>query len=244
MKKIALTTVEHGVMIVLMTEGRAVKQADLKNRYGLAVKKQHRQKLVEVGLVEVKSKPQITFALTKKAWAWLSQELTAPIPKGTVGLGPLYAALGVIGKLAKHLGLSLEEAMNVQVLPPGGDIREPEWIEADESLARALQDIPVFTRALTRLRDAAKGDLVDEIDSTELSADLIFQHVQLAARKRSLVLEGQVGAEAAYDPVLFYSDDDVRFGAPVRIRKPTVTRGNGNKTIIVQPGLADAIHDI
>ena len=100
-----------------------------------------------------------------------------------------------------------------------------------------------MTCALSRLRNAAKGGLEEEIDGAELSADLVFQHVRLAARKRSLALEGQIGTEAAYDPVLFYSDDDVRLGAPIRIRKPTVTRGQGKKRIIVQPGVADAIHN-
>ena len=221
-----------------------MKQADFEKVYGLAVKKQHRQNLADMGLIEVKDKPHITYALTNDGWTWVSQELTAPKPKGSMGLGPLYATLSVIDRLAKRLRLPLEEAMKADHASPEGDIREPEWIEADESLARALQDIPVLTRALTRLRDAAKGDLEEEIDGAEFSADLVFQHVRLVAKKRSLALEGQIGAEAAYDPVLFYSDDDVRLGAPIRIRKPTVTRGQGKKKIIVQPGFADAIHNI
>ena len=244
MKEIALTPVARGVLIILMTQGKPVKQADFEKVHGLAVKKQHRRNLAEMGLIEIKEKPHIAYSLTNDGWTWISQELTAPKPKGSIGLGPLYAALGVIERLARRLGLPLEEAMKVDRSLPGGDIREPEWIEADESLARALQDIPVLTRALSRLRDAAKAGLEDEIDGVELSADLVFQHVQLAARKRSLALEGQIGAEAAYDPVLFYSDDDVRLGAPIRIRKPTVTRGQGKKRIIVQPGLADAIHNV
>ena len=109
-------------------------------------------------------------------------------------------------------------------------------------LARALQDISVFSSALSRLREAAKGTLEKEIRRTDLSANLVFQNVQLAARKRALDLDGAAGSEASFDPVFFYSDEDIKPGAPVRIRKSPVTRGQGKKKIIIQPGLAEAIH--
>ena len=111
MKQIALTPVERGIVIILMTRGKPVKQADFEKVHGLAVKKQHREKLVNIGFIEVKNKPQITYALTKEGWAWVSQELTVPKPKGSMGLGPLYAALGAIARLTKRLGVPLEEAL-------------------------------------------------------------------------------------------------------------------------------------
>ena len=132
MKEIALTPVARGILIILMTQGKPVKQADFEKVHGLAVKKQHRHKLADMGLIEVKDKPHITYALTNEGWTWVSQELTAPKPKGSMGLGPLYAALSVIDRLAKRLGLPLAEAMKVDHSSPEGDIREPEWIEADE----------------------------------------------------------------------------------------------------------------
>jgi DNA-binding PadR family transcriptional regulator len=224
-----------------MTQGRPVRQAEFAAKHGLKVKKQHRQKLEELGLIQVEHVPQITYSITQKAWAWLSQERARPVPRHSARFGPLYVTFGVIETLARRLGITLEEAMNVAAAKD--DIREPEWIDADEYLARALQDISVFTGHLNRLREAAGRNLGEKIDRVELSAELVFQHVQLAARKRSLALEGQIGAEAAYDPVLFYSDDDLICGAPVRIRKPTVTRGHGKNRIIVQPGFAVAMID-
>jgi hypothetical protein len=241
MTQIALTPVERGVLIVLMAQGEPTTQADFKNRHGFEVKKNHRLKLAEAGLIEVAGKTQYTFTLTKDGWEWLSQELTAPPPEGSKGLGPLYAALGAINRLVKRLGLPVEEALKAGETPAHSDIREPEWIEADESLARALQDIPVFTRALNRLRNSGGAGLKDEIDQAELSADLVFQHIKLASKKRALALEGQVGEEVAYDPVHFSSHDDVNLGDRVRVRKPMVTRGQGKQKIIVQLGLADAL---
>jgi len=242
MDDIALTPVERGILFVLMAHNQPLTQAGLKKRHGLEVKKNHRLKLQALGLIEVTAKPAFTLALTKKGWAWLEAELTAPKPAGSMGLGPLYAVLGVVSRLTKRLGLPLEEALGPDGSAPKPEIRQPEWIEVDESLARALQDISVFSSALSRLRGAAKGALENEIKRADLSANLVFQNVRLAARKRALDLDGAVGSEACFDPVFFFSDEDIKPGAPVRIRKSPVTRGQGKKKIIIQPGLAEAIH--
>jgi hypothetical protein len=240
----ALTPVERGILFILMAQGQPVRQAGFKSAHGLTVKRTHRQKLEEQGLIEVSEAP-LAFALTKRGWAWLSAETGAQKPKGVLGLGPLYAALGVIGQLTGRFGLPLEEALAANGPMPGlapPAIRQPEWIEVDESLARALQDIAVFSAALSRLRESAKGALEQEIRRAELSANLVFQNVRVAARKRGLDLDGTVGSEASFDPVSFYSNEDIELGAPVRIRKSPVTRGQGKKKVIIQPGVAEAIH--
>jgi hypothetical protein len=240
----ALTPVERGILFILMAQGQPVRQSGFKSVHGLAVRKGHRQKLEEQGLIEV-SKAPFAFALTKSGWAWLSAETAAQKPKGLLGLGPLHAALSAIGQLANRLGLPLEEALASNEPPPDAPpptIRQPEWVEVDESLARALQDISVFSAALSRLRESAKGALEHEIKRAELSANLVFQNVRVAAKKRGLDLDGTVGAEASFDPVSFYSNEDIELGAPVRIRKSPVTRGQGKKKVIIQPGVAEAIH--
>ena len=231
----ALSPIERGILIVLMAQCRPVAQPELKKVHGLNVKTNHRRKLIEQGLIEVSGKNPFTLTLTKKGWQWLQKELTAPKPKGAMGLGPLYAALGFIDKLLRKVGLTLEDALT------SDGPRPTEWIEADEYIARALQDIPVLGRTLTRLREAANGSLHDAIEKSELAAELVVQHVRLAGMKRALVLDGEVGAETAFDPVRFLSDDDVAFGDPVKIRKPPVTRVQGANKILVQPGLADQI---
>jgi hypothetical protein len=240
----ALTPVELGILFILMAQGQPVKQSGFKSEHGLAVKRGHRQRLEEQGFIQVSENP-FTFALTKKGWTWLEGEAAAPKPAGIMGPGPLCAALGAIGQLAGRLGLPLEEALasnDPPPDPPSTAVRQPEWIEVDESLARALQDIAVFSAALSRLRESAKGALESEIKRAELSANLVFQNVRVAAKKRALDLDGTVGSEASFDPVFFYSNEDIELGAPVRIRKSPVTRGQGKKKVIIQPGVAEAIH--
>jgi hypothetical protein len=252
----ALTPVERGILFILMAHGEPLRQTDLAAEHGLRIKRHHRLKLRDLGLIAVSSKPPFTLTLTKKGWAWLEAELAAPKPGGSIGAGPLHAVFGVVNRLTKHLGLTLEAALVLDgssaslaaanasppAPPPSTDIRPPEWIEADELLARALQDISVFSSALSRLREAAKGALESEIKRVGMAANLVFQNVELAARKRALVLDGAAGSETSFDPVFFHSDEDIRPGAPVRIRKSPVTRGQGKKKIIVQPGIAEAIH--
>jgi hypothetical protein len=93
MKEIVLTPVERGILIILMTQGKPVNQAGFKKAYGLDAKRNHRLKLENFGLIEVQGTRTFSYKLTKEGWAWLSQELTAPKPKGSMGLGSLYAAL-------------------------------------------------------------------------------------------------------------------------------------------------------
>jgi hypothetical protein len=250
MDDIVLTPVERGILLILMAQSGPVRQSDFAGVHGLAIRRQHRLKLRELGLIEVREGP-LTLALTKKGWAWLDAGLSAREPAGSKRLRPLHAALGAIGRLTKRLGLPLEEALAQDApapsparaaAPPDADIRQPEWVEVDEVLARALQDISVFSSALSRLREAAKGALEREIKRTDMAANLVFQQVKLAARKRGLDLDGAAGAETSYDPVFFYSDEDIKLGAPVRIRKSPVTRGQGKAKIVIQPGIAEAIH--
>ncbi len=80
MDDIALTPVERGILFILMAQSQPLKQADLKRGHGLEVKRSHRLKLQDLGLIEVAGERAFTLALTKKGWAWLEAELTAPKP--------------------------------------------------------------------------------------------------------------------------------------------------------------------
>jgi hypothetical protein len=242
MSRSGLTPIERGVLFILMAHGQPITRADLRKSYGLEVRKRHRLNLEQQGLIQVSGKG-ITFALSKLGWEWLARELTAPRPKGVLGLGTLYAVLGAIDRLAKRLNLPIEEALGTERTVNNGTGGEVRWSEVDEPLARALQDIPVFTAAVARLKETGKSLPEREIRRTEMSADLVFQSLRLAASKRRLQLDGQVGSEISYDPVLFHSDDLVKLGEKVRIRKPAVTRGEGKTKVIIQLGLADALYE-
>ncbi len=161
----ALTPVERGILFILMAHGEPLRQTGLKAEHGLRIEKRHRLKLQDLGFIEVSSKP-LTLALTRRGWAWLEAEIAAPETGGSIGPGPLHAVLRAVNRLTKRLGLPLEEALSADAAPPaqaGTEIRAPEWIEVDELLARALQDISVFSSNLSRLREAAKGALETEI---------------------------------------------------------------------------------
>jgi hypothetical protein len=243
MKQLALTPVERGVLIILMVFGRPMRQAEFKTQHGLTVKKSHRCKLSELGLIDVSK--DFSFSLTSAGWAWIKSELSAPRPKGLLGLGPLYAALNALNHLAARLDLPLEAALGsngVEHARPAGAVCDSNfaWSDVDEPLARALQDIPVFTASVSRLKDASPT-LEKDIKRIEMSANLVLQSVRLAAAKRQLNQDGKIGTEIAYDPVLFHSDDLVKLGDPVRIRKSAITRGHGKAKVIIQPGIAEAL---
>src|SRR5258707_14414923 len=88
-----LTPVERGAVLVLMANGRPLKEsADLKAVYGLALKPNHRTKLQRLGLIETTKKPW-THVLSEKGWQWAKGQLSAARPKGLMGMGPLYALL-------------------------------------------------------------------------------------------------------------------------------------------------------
>jgi hypothetical protein len=99
-------------------------------------------------------------------------------------------------------------------------LAETAWIEADDALARALQQTPA-------LREAIR-------EPTELSPLLrsqigaIIQAIRTSAAKRELEIEGSPGSEAAFDPVKHANDDPrVRSIGRVRLVTPTVFQGRG-----------------
>jgi hypothetical protein len=249
MKQTALTPVERGILLILMASAGPVAQAAFKTDHGLSVRKAHRQKLTELGLIDV-GQERLAFSLTGEGWNWLKAELAAPRPQGVLGLGPLYAVLGALGGLARRSDMPLQTFLQsgsaaTQTATPAPTPAAPafSWSDVDEPLARALQDIAVFATHAARFKDAAKGSFEREFKRVEGAANLVFQAVKLAAAKRGLDLDGQPGTEAAYDPVYFHSDDIVKLGERVRIRKAAVTRGHGKAKVIVQPGLADSLLD-
>jgi hypothetical protein len=99
-------------------------------------------------------------------------------------------------------------------------LAETAWIEADDALARALQQTPA-------LREAIR-------EPTELSPLLrsqigaIIQAIRTSAAKRELEIEGSPGSEATFDPIKHANDDPrVKPMGRVRLVTPTVFQGRG-----------------
>ncbi len=99
-------------------------------------------------------------------------------------------------------------------------LAETAWVEADEALARALQQTPALREAIREpagLGPQLRGQI-----------GAIIQAVRTSAAKRELDIEGTPGSEATFDPVK-HAHDDPRVNAVKRVRiiTPTVFQGRG-----------------
>lgn len=97
-----LTPFERGALIVLMAEGRPLRDRDLKGVHGITLAPRHRTRLHCLGLINISAKP-LTYALSQKGWQWASHELSARRPDGEMGAGALYAVLNALDRyLDRH----------------------------------------------------------------------------------------------------------------------------------------------
>lgn len=104
---------ERAVMIALMALNKETRNAELKQRYGLDVKKLTREKLNLEGLVQSRSLGAKGFAheLTDAGWAWVVAELDAqrvPPRAGSAG-GALYALLNGLKVALETRGMVIQE---------------------------------------------------------------------------------------------------------------------------------------
>jgi hypothetical protein len=253
----ALSPVERGILVILMAQGKPVKQTDFKAAHGLSVGKQHRDKLHSLGLIEVGKNP-ITYSLTPLGWAWFGEQVAGAKPKGAAD-APLHAALFAIDRLVKRLGLPLKEAFG-QTIPADEPapldekthdvaatyeiyIREAAWSEADTSLAKAIQNIPQFTVARDSLKEAVNGSIESKFKRLELTSKLVLESLQQAAANRQMSVVGISGEEIDFQPSIFdCGDEKVKVGAKVLVRKPAVTRGEGNNKVIIRQGTVQVIN--
>jgi hypothetical protein len=246
MTPIDLTPVERGALLALMAAGRPLKEnSELRAIHGIALKENHRKKLQSLGLIDTVKKPHLMHSLSKKGWQWAREEIAAPAPKGTMGMGALYAVLGGLRRYIERQGCQLEDVF-VKAETNGADrarqhVQEAAWSEADEALGQALQDIPTFTKAIEALQQAASKELNGLVKRTSGAAKLVLQSVKHAGRKRELSVATEAGTETAFDPVLHRSDDDPQPGDRVRVRKPPIVRGPANARVVVLPGEVEPV---
>jgi hypothetical protein len=99
-------------------------------------------------------------------------------------------------------------------------LAETAWIEADDALARALQQTPALREAI-REPNALSPQLRNQIGA-------ILQAVRTSAAKRELEVEGSPGSETTFDPIK-HAQDDPRITPTSRVRliTPTVFQGRG-----------------
>jgi hypothetical protein len=223
-----------------MGEGRPLKEnAEISQVYGLAMKKAHRDRLKDHGLIKSSTSPFV-HRLTKKGEDWVKSQFTssASIPaKSKVHFG---AVAAVLKRLSNRQDDTLPAGSKNGSDELTRHIATAAWSEADEALGEALQAIPRVQRAIEKLQGACAAHS-DAAEQARLAANLIFQAVRHAARKRELRLGAEAGAEALFDPVQYFSDDPLSNGEQIRVLRPPVIRGQGTASVVVRIGEAAAI---
>jgi hypothetical protein len=163
--------------------------------------------------------------IVRKIASLLSRSLSTRSSSGRdKSAAPKVGSITLTRAEAGTLIQALLSARSPDETPPddnlGRDLAETAWMEADEALARALQQTPA-------LREAIR-------DRTQLSPRLrnhlgeILQAVSASAEKRELEIEGEPGSETTFDPAKHAQDDSrVKVAERVRIVTPTVFQGRG-----------------
>ena len=118
---------ERAVMIALMALNKEMRNAELKERYGLDLKKAARDKLNRAGLLQSRRVPGKGFAheLTDAGWAWVVAELDAKAPPraGSAG-GALYALLNGLKVALEARGMVIQDLFAPAAAGPAGSLRD------------------------------------------------------------------------------------------------------------------------
>ncbi|MEU8313683.1 hypothetical protein [Micromonospora sp. NPDC049033] len=161
-----LTASESAILVVLMAEAREVLSTELRDRYGLVVRKPQRDKLTRLHYVASrKSGPTYALQLDDKGWVRMQSELDFAL-RGASALGAALTALQVSLRdrvLARSGCATLAELFALT------DVRAPAAEPSGSMEARvvaayrALADEPGAWVSLRRLRpffaDVPRGDL-------------------------------------------------------------------------------------
>ena len=149
---------ERAVMIALMALNKETRNAELKHRYGLDLKKAARVKLNRDGLLQSRRLSGKGFAheLTDAGWVWVVAQLGAKVPPraGSAG-GALYALLNGLKVALEARGMVIQELFErSEPTPP----RQPGSLR--ERIRQAYRSLASRPRDWVELRDlrAQLGD--------------------------------------------------------------------------------------
>ena len=146
---------ERAVMIALMALNRETLNTELKNRYGLEVRKPAREKLNREGLLQSRRVPGKGFAheLTDAGWAWVVAELDKPAPSGARSAGgALYALLNGLKVALDARGMVIQDLFAPAAAGPAGSL--------GDRIRQAYRNLASRPRDWVELRDlrAQLGD--------------------------------------------------------------------------------------
>ena len=241
MEQLRLSPIECGMLFILLGEGRPLKErAELSQLHGLTMKKAHRDRLTTHGLIKSSPAPYV-HRLTKRGEDWVKSQFTSSASIPAQSKVPFGAVVAALKRLSDREGLPPANKKKNGSDELSRHIATAAWSEADEALGEALQAIPRVQRTIEKLEAASDTAHANQARQARLAINLVFQAVRHAARKRELRLGSEPGAEAAFDPIQYYSDDLLSYGEQVRVVKPPVMRGQGAASVVVRIGEAAAI---
>lgn len=178
-----LTTVETAVLFILLAEAGPVPNADLAREHGCYLKREQRDHLVSLKLVDVeRNSGRLVLTLSDKGWAHCRAELasgSAPARSGAAG-GALFAILRRWDRYLTARQLSLGAFVNhggegtaaVGEQPLGEQKVEEREPQVEERVRAAYEKIA-----------SKAGELVSLADLRDVVGDLIRADVDAALRR-------------------------------------------------------------
>lgn len=153
---------EVAVLVALMVEAGEVLNSDLKERYGVSLVGESKQRLNDRKFVTSRKVGRgVAHELTDEGWARVRDELSAPCPpKAGVPGGGLYALLNGLGRHLDRTGISLAEIFSPGPGAAGDDVEEA--IRAAYRKAPRLAGGGVTLTALRPLLGQVPRQAVDE----------------------------------------------------------------------------------
>ncbi len=117
---------ERAAMIALMALNKETRNAELKRRYGIDVRKAVRVKLNQDGLLQSRRGAKgYVHELTDAGWAWAVAELDEPVPPHARSAGgALYALLNGLKVALDARGMLLQELFAPPAPKPAGSLRD------------------------------------------------------------------------------------------------------------------------
>lgn len=147
---------ERAVMIALMALNKETRNAELKERYGIDLKKAAREKLNGEGLVQSRrltGGKGFAHELTDAGWAWVVAELDKPAAAGAGSAGgALYALLNGLKVALEARGMVIQELFAPAAAGPAASLRD--------RIRQAYRSLASLPRDWVELRDlrAQLGD--------------------------------------------------------------------------------------
>lgn len=239
-----LTPVERTLLIVLMAEGRPLREsADLGNELKINVKVGHRKKLVDLGLVKATPRPW-TLELTEKGWELLETSFPTDIPKDPMKLSGMQVMLARLRQQLSARGTGLQafftsdHALSDEVRTKTSVLETSPASDSDEYIASALQDIPSFAVRLKRLEPRVEEQGQRDLEQVALAAEGVFQNIRMAARRRGLEVRHEKGTDIPFDAAYYDCPLGAEHDEPVMVVKPAIVKGADSGEIIILRGLA------